>query len=422
MRALAISDLHFGAWTGDPVLVREFALNRLEPHLEDIDELILLGDVFDLLFSTVEHAFAQADAFFSLLQRKLQGRRVVYLAGNHDHHIVIRTLRSYVETKVATGAQEEELAAIFESEYRDFFQRFLDRRLEGVETEMVYPTHRVGDVLLSHGHYLDAHMLGSLPNRILNRATWTIAGGRPAATISIEDYESVITPLTELLFTVAQMPRGCGAQRSFHQQFERIGRVLRLGAEVEARLRRARSWATRRRNGAAAGHVDAVSADDDPADAWHHRGRRLERASSPADPVRLALAAHAEVVRNLGWARDGDKLVYAHTHQPLDGVTADVGSAAVRFWNTGSWLYEPALGSYDDYRSYLERAWPGTAVVIDTTASEPQLIELLADQNPLDGGQPRRGELLRGEDDMFTERGGRYAARARLQAGRPTAP
>ena len=94
----------------------------------------------------------------------------------------------------------------------------------------------------------------------------------------------------------------------------------------------------------------------------------------------------------------------------------------MRFWNTGSWLYEPALGSYDDYRSYLERAWPGTAVLIDTTAPEPKLVELLADQNPLSGSTPQRGELLREEPDMFTERGGHYGARAALEVGRPSSP
>lgn len=39
MRALAISDMHFGAWTGDPVLASEFALARREPPLEDIDRV-----------------------------------------------------------------------------------------------------------------------------------------------------------------------------------------------------------------------------------------------------------------------------------------------------------------------------------------------------------------------------------------------
>ena len=50
MRALAISDTHFGAWTGDPLLRHEFALEALAPRLDDVDELILLGDLFDFLF------------------------------------------------------------------------------------------------------------------------------------------------------------------------------------------------------------------------------------------------------------------------------------------------------------------------------------------------------------------------------------
>jgi hypothetical protein len=38
------------------------------------------------LFSPVERAFAQAEPLFTLIQDKLQGKRVVFLANNHDHH------------------------------------------------------------------------------------------------------------------------------------------------------------------------------------------------------------------------------------------------------------------------------------------------------------------------------------------------
>jgi UDP-2,3-diacylglucosamine pyrophosphatase LpxH len=112
MKALAISDMHLGAWTGDPVLSRPFARERLAPLLEEADELILLGDTFDLLFSSVEHAFAQAGPFFDLVDETMRGGRVVWLAGNHDHHIVVRVLRSLVETRVATGYDSEELARV----------------------------------------------------------------------------------------------------------------------------------------------------------------------------------------------------------------------------------------------------------------------------------------------------------------------
>ncbi len=59
---------------------------------------------------------------------------------------------------------------------------------------------------------------------------------------------------------------------------------------------------------------------------------------------------------------------------------------STRYWNTGSWIYEPDLGSRQAYARYLRYAWPGTAVVIDDEEPEPRLVELLADLNPLSGG------------------------------------
>ena len=57
-----------------------------------------------------------------------------------------------------------------------------------------------------------------------------------------------------------------------------------------------------------------------------------------------------------------------------------------RYWNTGSWIYEPDLGSRQAYARYLRYAWPGTAVLIDEDQPQPQLLEMLADLNPLAGG------------------------------------
>ena len=358
MRVLAMSDFHFGAWTGDSVLERPHARELLAPHLDDVDELVLLGDVFDFLFSSVEHAFSAADPFFELVREKLQGKRVVFLAGNHDHHIVVRELRSLIELHVATGAHGEELGALYEERHSSFFQRFLDRRLEGVECEIAYPAHEVGDVLLFHGHYLDAHMGGSLPNRLLTRGTWKIAGGRPMDELAVEDYESVIVPLTELLFTVAQLPRGQAAQMSFHDGFGRIGRLVQAAHAV--------------------------------------RRPRLRMPKAGPDE---ALDAFRQVVCNLGWDERFRKFVFAHTHRPLDGVEHE----GIRLWNTGSWIYEPTLGSRDDYARYLQRAWPGTLVEIDTDAGDPRLVRVLEPAG--------RAELRAGVEDQFSARAAAYDRR-----------
>jgi hypothetical protein len=54
-----------------------------------------------------------------------------------------------------------------------------------------------------------------------------------------------------------------------------------------------------------------------------------------------------------------------------------------KHWYTGSWF---DLRSPEAFASYQKRAWPGTAVLIDTDDEQPRLIEILADLNPLNGG------------------------------------
>ena len=260
---------------GEPLLRHRFALDALEPHLEDIDELILLGDVFDFLFSPVEQAFAQAEPLFTLIKDKLQGKRVVFLAGIYDHHIVVRFLRAAVELKIATGASAEALSNLFCAEHHSFFQRFLDRRLEGIEWN-----DRLS-VLLRGRCVAFAWALPRCPHAQLLRKPCAgafgagLAGGRHEAELMLEDYEALVVPLTELLFTVAQMPRGTATQQAFYAQFQRLGRLLQLPT------------AARRDAGLAVGR-----SVDNPA-AIASRLRRGIR-SSPRDWCRRRLGARSQ--------------------------------------------------------------------------------------------------------------------------------
>jgi hypothetical protein len=70
--------------------------------------------------------------------------------------------------------------------------------LPSTQIECAYPYYRIGETLLSHGHYLDGEVRGSVSNRLLQDGIRRLAGGR-AATPSIEDYEAPLVPLTELL-------------------------------------------------------------------------------------------------------------------------------------------------------------------------------------------------------------------------------
>jgi calcineurin-like phosphoesterase family protein len=389
VRALVISDTHFGAWTGDDLLRHDWALTRLAPHLEAVDELVLLGDLFDFLFATVPDAFAAANPFFELIADKMGGKRFVWLAGNHDRHIMVRELETLTEEVLATGEDVQTVGPTLRE--RNFFLRFMQRRLPSCEVAIEYPFHRVGDVLCCHGHYLDAHVQGSMANRMFRRGLRRVGGVKThGRTLSIADYEAATGPLTELLYTVAQLPSGTDAQRSLLEEVQRIARLLRAvtspGREAE---RLARELADRARSLVRPGG-GFEAATSGPVQSAGGTSMNLARVLAPDEPVERSLHAFAQVAKNLRLTKHHDKLVFAHTHQPLHGVrtTPLEGELPgdIRFWNTGCWIYEPTLRSLESYERYLRIAWPGTAVLIDTERPEPELVHCLADLNPLSAG------------------------------------
>ncbi len=382
MRALVISDTHFGAWTGRDLLREDLFLERLAPQLDGIDELIFLGDLYDFLFGSVGEAVDASAGLLDLIAAKLAGGRLVFLAGNHDHHLVHRDFENRLEAQLAAGLAPTaagEPAPAGEGPGPGFFRSFLGRRLPGVEVEIAYPTYEFAGVLLTHGHYLDPHarLAGSRGSRLLTRALWGIASGGPEDPKTIADYESTITLLTEWLYIAAQMPHGTHAQRNVFRAAQRAGR---FESALKLPLR-----SLRRLHG-----------EEPMAGAEEGQGQPAYPAASvisPSDPSERALEAFARVVANLGWDREAERIVFAHTHQPLADVRAGAGGGT-RYWNTGSWIYEPDRSSRQAYERYLRHAWPGTAVVIDDERTEPELIELLADLNPLHGGPglPSSGE------------------------------
>lgn len=401
MRALVISDTHFGAWTGRDLLREEFFLARLAPALEGVDEVILLGDLFDFLFGLVADAVDASAGLLGLLAERLPGRRFVFLAGNHDHHLVHRDEESRLEEALARGdALRPAGTAPEEPPGPAFFQGFLEARMPGVEVEIAYPTYSFAGVLCTHGHYLDPHarMSGSRGSRLFTRALWAIAAGGPEEPTCEADYESVTTLLTEWLYVAAQMPHGTHAQQNVFRAAQRAGRVVTTAGAPMRAARRAAAALRDRAEGEAAGLPSA----EHFAAVVHEEARRQARRQahpgpppavpsypeptvlSRSSPTEHALEAFSRVVANLGWDAEAEKIVFAHTHQPLDDVRASQG--ATRYWNSGCWIYEPDLSSRQAYARYCRYAWPGTAIVIDDAEPQPRLLELLADLNPLAGG------------------------------------
>ena len=394
MRALVISDTHFGAWTGEDLLREQASLDLLEPHL-DVDEVIVLGDMFDFLFGSLSGAFEAATGLLGLLREKLQGKRLVCLAGNHDHHVVSTEREARLELRLA-GQSERGGREVVEL---DPVYRLFEQRLEGVEVDFRYPTYTFGGVLCAHGHYLDVHAnrAGSGMDRLLGKAIWKIAVGSQHSP-TLDDYEATTTLLTELLFTIAQVPNGTNTERSVYKSFETLGRAVRR-ATAPRRALEALAASTRKTLDAVGSGIDGRTAGEAETyeGARSHEMERRQRTGAPAggeassfvfarrihpsDPTETAVAAFDQVVTNLGWSQHTNQIVFAHTHQPLDGVLGPTGNC--RYWNTGSWIYEPDLSSQRAYMAYLRNAWPGTAVLIDTDQDQPQLLRLREHLNPL---------------------------------------
>lgn len=402
MRALVISDTHFGAWTAEDVLSQERYLAPLLPHIDEADELIILGDLFDLLFGSVTDAFTAASGLLDATRERMQGKRFVFLAGNHDHRFVVREAEDLLEMELATGTAASALRKEVSADQA--FRRFLEHRLEGVEVDVRYPAYMFNGVLLTHGHYLDPHarLAGPLGSRILTRALWAIASGGSEQPTTQSDYESVITLLTEMLYTIAQLPNGTTAQKNVFKAQAKVAQGVHIAAAPVRALEGIVGRLRERRGSGPGGSADAVVTYADylreQADEAQRRAGRsapgaardlpryaMVRPVHAGDPRQGALDAIAQVARNLGWDKETNKIVFAHTHQAVNGAQAEL-TGKLRYWNTGSWLYEPDLGSHDAYVRYLRNGWPGTGIVIDSEEEAPRLISPLADLNPLAGG------------------------------------
>jgi hypothetical protein len=205
VRRLIISDLHFGS--GDDLLAAPAALERIEPELAWADELVINGDLFELVFAPLEEAIAAARPLLALADRHV--RRVHYIPGNHDHHLVALARdeeRLYgAQSCTTTGAGEVCSAA-----------RLLRALCPTAEIRTAYPVCELDGMLFMHGHYVDPHLRSS-DRRLMGGLARQLSGaGRPQR-LTVEDYEALVTPLYELMYEIVNLPRRGRTRRRFER-------------------------------------------------------------------------------------------------------------------------------------------------------------------------------------------------------------
>ncbi len=194
MRTLIISDLHLGGRTGIDVLRRRDLREPLLEALQDVDRLVLLGDVLELRHGPPGDALAASRPFFEDVGRALGDRELIVTAGNHDHLLVSSWLdaRAVGEQQSAPLALEQRIAP----EQASAMLAQIASWASPARVEGAYPGLWVRpDVYAMHGQYLDCHLtiptlerIGiGLMGRLLERREYELS--------SVEDYEAITAPI-----------------------------------------------------------------------------------------------------------------------------------------------------------------------------------------------------------------------------------
>ena len=356
MRTLVVSDLHLGSRTDADVLRRADARECLVAGLQDVDRLVLLGDVLELRHGPVRDALEAARPTFEAIGAAMAGREVVLTAGNHDHALVA----PWLERRALAGAGPLRLDEPVEVAGSDALEAIASM-LGPASLSVSYPGVRIrDDVYATHGHYLDFHVTVPTFERlgvgVMRRFTV------PSPPASPDDYEAALAPLYAWLHVVARYTKiGFGAERQRGTQ-----NAWRLLTSSERRPLRARAL---------------VAAFPFAIGAVNRLGLGpVNPRLSPTELRRAGLRAMRAVVRSLDV--DAHWVLFGHTHRagPFDRDDAAEWGAgsSLRLMNTGSWVYEEVFLGRNPIKSPY---WPGSGVLVEDTGP-PKRVNLLPNFTP----------------------------------------
>ncbi len=372
-RTLIISDLHLGSATRVDVLRRPELRAPLLEALEDVERLVLLGDVLELRHGPRREALAAARPFFEDLGRVMgapPAREVVVVAGNHDHALVEPWLerRSELQASVpaALGVEQRFAAAAASPMAAQLAEWAAPARLS-----VAYPGLWVRpDVYAAHGHYLDVHLTIPTMERLGIGAMGRLLRRPASAFAGADDYEAVTIPVFAWIDAIARQAstgdalNGGMTVRAWRALGGGSRRVARpRGGALRARaLARAFSLAVAALNRAGLGPFNADL--------------------SSGELRRAGLHAMGEVARRLDLKPPHPAyVVFGHTHRagPLSGDLAQEWRAAggARLVNAGCWTYDAHFLSSAPGKSPY---WPGGCVLVDDDG--PPLLRGLLEDRP----------------------------------------
>jgi UDP-2,3-diacylglucosamine pyrophosphatase LpxH len=337
VRTLIISDLHLGNRRGRDVLRLGAPRARLLEAIDTVDRLVLLGDTVELMTRNPRQSMTVAEPVLRALGRRLgPDREVIVIAGIHDAPLVRRWA---LERGRQLGLDEP-------------VEPSATRALERIATWLAparvsvrYPGTWLEDrVWVTHGHYLDRHLIPES------------AFGLPRGRLRTADGLGAASP-----FDYERARRRRRSSRSPQRLASRFAaRPLATALELTAEL------------------VRSATVPRLPIMLQRIHLAPLTAAAIDTQMRHASLAAMGRVVSRLGV--DADWVVFGHVHRagPLNGEPWPDGET--RLLNCGSWMYEPLLV---DRATRPHPYWPGGAVLLES-GREPRTIGLLDDLGPAD--------------------------------------
>jgi Calcineurin-like phosphoesterase len=358
VRTVVVSDLHLGAGHGSDLLRRDFFRERLSAELEDAERVVLLGDVVELRDTPLAPALEAAASFFDWLGATVSGAQIVFVSGNHDHHLISSWLE---QARLRARRNElglEQVARAASGPLGSLARRA--KKAGAAEVALAYPGLWLADgVYATHGHYLDSHLTVPTFERLGVGLVQRVLGISPDSISAPEDYERVQAPLYAFLHALAQSGGAGGA----------------LGSNPSARV-----WAAVSESGGGPGArirsllLGAVALPGAVGVANRLGLGKFSPDLSVDEISRAGVKAMAQVVGQLGI--EAEHLIFGHTHRrgplPRDGAWRTPGG--VNLHNVGSWVWSPGLVGE---RARGSGFWPGTVAVVDD--GPPQLTHLLDD-------------------------------------------
>ncbi|UCC84506.1 MAG: metallophosphoesterase [Gemmatimonadota bacterium] len=318
--------------------------------------LILNGDVLELAFGTFDQALTNFERLVGLLLERELFEKLVYIPGNHDHHIwEVARETQYGNTLAGRSANDgglPPLRHVTSLHLEEAVPAFLLNKIiegvhpphgpdeEGHEVLVVYPNLALLDesgnrcVLFHHGHYVEPlyHFFSKLRR-------WLFPD-RPQAQ-SIDEIEEENFAWIEFVWSLLGRSGGAGADMRLLYRMFRTPDEYELFADELAK----RSVAV----------IDLPWIPGDKLErlalkklfTWvgpKLSGERSKRRVVESPELRSGIEAYLfgpayrQLRDELGRVPDDLTFVFGHTHKPFEGVLDDPsGKGRVEVFNTGGW-------------------------------------------------------------------------------------